>query len=124
MLDINRYKKINKPDLVYSSVKIKTHIPTPTETDYKRGYITRYFVQKANDSESQIYEVDYIGFSKTIDNPFYANVSINWRLIGTDEQIKDSNFKAIRLVTPTIKKIQLYLPNLLQFKQQKDLELL
>jgi hypothetical protein len=124
MLDINRYKKINQPDLVYNSVKIKTHIPTPAELDYKRGYITRYFVQKANDSESEIYEVDYIGFSKVIDNPFYSNVSINWRLIGTDEQIKDSNFKAIRLVTPTIKKIQLYLPNLLQFKQKKDLELL
>jgi hypothetical protein len=122
MLDINRYKKINSPDVLYNSIKIKTHVATPTQTDYKRGYITRYFIQKANDTESTIYEVDYIGFSKFIDNPFYTHVNLNWRLIGTDEQIKDSNFKAIRLLAPKIPKLQLYLPNLLQFKQKNDLE--
>jgi len=87
MLDINRYKKINSPDVLYDSIKIKTHVATPTQTDYKRGYITRYFIQKANDTESAIYEVDYIGFSKFIDNPFYTHVNLNWRIIGTDEQI-------------------------------------
>jgi hypothetical protein len=123
MLDINRYTAINKPDLVYRGVKIKTYTPNVTETDYKRGFVTRYFIQKANDSESAIYEVDSIGFSSAIDNPFYKLVDINWRLTGTDEQIKDSNFKAIRLLTPIIPKLYLYLPNLLQFKQKKDLEL-
>jgi hypothetical protein len=123
MLDINRYKKINEPDLIYDSIKIKTHIPIPTETDYKRGYIARYFIQKANDLESAIYEVDYIGFSKFIDNPFYTHVNLNWRLIGTDAQIEDSNFKAIRLLVSKVPKLLLYLPNLLQFKQKKDLEL-
>lgn len=123
MIDLNRYKKVGKPDSTYQSVKVKTHIPTPAEIDYKRGYITRYFVQKANDTESQIYEVDYIGFSKVIDNPFFANVNLNWRLKGTDEQIKDSNSKAIKLVSTKIPKLPLYLPNLLQFKEKKDLEI-
>lgn len=123
MADINRYIKINKPDSVYNGVKIKTFTPNVTETDYKRGYITRYFIQKANDTESVIYEVDNIGFSKAIDNPFYKLVDINWRLIGTDEQIKESNFRAVRLASAQIIKLQLYLPNLLQFKQKKDLEL-
>jgi hypothetical protein len=123
MLDIKRYTAIKQPDLVYNGVKIKTYTPNVTETDYKRGFVRRYFIQKANDTESTIYEVDNIGFSKAIDNPFYKLVDINWRLTGTDEQIKDSNFKAIRLLTPTIPKLYLYLPNLLQFKQKKDLEL-
>lgn len=123
MLDIKRYKQINQIDSTYDGVKIKTHTPTITDIDYKRGYITRYFIQKANDSESTIYEVDNIGFSTAVDNPFYKLVDINWRLTGTDEQIKDSNFKAIRLLTPIIPKLYLYLPNLLQFKQKKDLEL-
>lgn len=123
MLDIKRYKEINKIDSTYDGVKIKTHTPIITDIDYKRGYITRYFIQKANDTESTIYEVDNIGFSTAVDNPFYTLVDINWRLTGTDEQIKDSNFKAIRLVTPIIPKLYLYLPNLLQFKQKKDLEL-
>ena len=122
MLDINRYKKINVPDVIYNSVKIQTHVANPTEIDYKRGYVTRYFIQKANDTESTIYEVDYIGFTKFIDNPFYTHVNLNWRIIGTDDQIRDSNFKAIRLLTPRIPKLQLYLPNLLQFKQVKSLE--
>lgn len=122
MLDINRYKTINNPDLIYNSIKIKTHVATPAEIDYKRGYVTRYFIQKANDLDSTIYEVDYIGFSKFIDNPFYTHVNLNWRIIGTDEQIKDSNFKAILLLAPKIPKLQLYLPNLLQFKQIKNLE--
>ncbi len=89
MIDLNRYKKVGKPDSIYQSVKVKTHIPTPAEIDYKRGYIVRYFVQKANDTESEIYEVDYIGFSKVIDNPFFAKVNLNWRLKGTDDQIKE-----------------------------------
>jgi hypothetical protein len=122
MLDIKRYKIINNDTTVYNGVSIKTYTPNVTETDYKRGYVTRYFVQKANDIESVIYEVDYIGFSKAIDNPFYTCESINWRIIGADDQIRDSNFKAIRLLTPRIPKLQLYLPNLLQFKQKKDLE--
>lgn len=122
MLDINRYKTINRPDAIYNSVKIKTHVANPIEIDYKRGYITRYFIQKSNDTESTIYEVDYIGFSKFIDNPFYTHINLNWRLIGTDEQIRDSNFKAIRLLHSKMPKLQLYLPNLLQFKQKKDLE--
>jgi hypothetical protein len=122
MLDIKRYKIINNDTTVYNGVSIKTYTPNVTETDYKRGYVTRYFVQKANDIESVIYEVDYIGFSKAIDNPFYTCESINWRIIGTDDEIRDSNFKAIRLLTPRIPKLQLYLPNLLQFKQVKSLE--
>ena len=122
MLDIKRYKIINNDTTVYNGVSIKTYTPNVTETDYKRGYVTRYFVQKANDIESAIYEVDYIGFSKAIDNPFYTCESINWRIIGTDDEIRDSNFKAIRLLTPRIPKLQLYLPNLLQFKQVKSLE--
>jgi len=51
MIDLNRYKKVGKPDSIYQSVKVKTHIP------------------------------------------------------------------------PKIPKLVLYLPNLLQFKEKKDLEI-
>ena len=123
MIDIKRYNKVVKPDILYQSVKVKTHAPSPTDIDYKRGYLKRFFVQKANDTESAIYEVDFMGFSKVIDNPFFAKADINWRIKGTDEQIKNSNSKAILLISNKIPKIGLYLPNLLQFKEKKDLEL-
>ena len=84
MIDIKRFRKIANPDLEFDAVKIKTHVVAPIEIDYKKGYITRYFIQKANDVESQIYEVDFIGFSKVIDNPFFAQTNLNWRIKGTD----------------------------------------
>ena len=56
-MDINRYKQIakNQSRVRYN---IETHIPTPSNKDYVRGYIKRYFVQKVNDKGSPIYEVD------------------------------------------------------------------
>ena len=52
MISITKYKnlildKIDTPK--FYSANIKTHVPSPTENDYKKGYVTRYFSQKAND---------------------------------------------------------------------------
>ena len=38
MLDIKRYKTINRPDTIYNSVKIKTHVANPIEIDYKSDW--------------------------------------------------------------------------------------
>ena len=70
---------------------IKSHIPTPTYQDYRQGYIVRYFIQRINDNDALIYEVnetDYLRFS--IDE-FYNAVNIDWRLTGGEDAIKDSN---------------------------------
>jgi hypothetical protein len=115
MIRIYRYKLINS-DIDNSILnKISTHIPTPNETDYKRGYIPRYFVQLANDPSSYIYEVDKDEYSLIVENSFYINVKLNWRLIGTVEQVRESNSKSVLLASKTIKSISLYLPNTLQF---------
>jgi hypothetical protein len=115
MIRIYRYKLINS-DIDNSILnKISTHIPTPNETDYKRGYIARYFVQLANDPSSYIYEVDKDEYSLIVENSFYINVKLNWRLIGTVEQVRESNSKSVLLASKTIKSISLYLPNTLQF---------
>ena len=115
MVRIYRYKLINS-DIDNSILdKISTHIPTPNETDYKRGYITRYFVQSANDPSSPVYEVDKDEYSLVVENSFYINVKLNWRLIGTVGEVRESNSKAVLLASKTIKSITLYLPNTLQF---------
>jgi hypothetical protein len=115
MIRIYRYKLINKSidDSILN--KISTHIPTPNEMDYKRGYITRYFVQSANDPSSYVYEVDKNEYSLVVANSFYINAKLNWRLIGTIEQVRESNSKAVLLASKTIKSLTLYLPNTLQF---------
>ena len=115
MISKYRYKLINKS--IDNSIlnKISTHIPAPDEMDYKRGYITRYFVQSANDPSSYVYEVDKDEYSLIVANSFYVNVKLNWRLIGTVEQVRESNYKAVLLASKTIKSLTLYLPNTLQF---------
>lgn len=114
-MDIARYKKIINLPSDYKSKKINTYIPVIQEYDYKRGYISRYFVQKTNDVNSTIYEVDSKTFSNLSNNAFYTTITLNWRLVGTQEQIKESNFKSVKLASANMKGILTYLPNYLQF---------
>jgi hypothetical protein len=54
-------------------------------------------------------------FSNLSNNSFYTTITLNWRLVGTQEQIKESNFKSVKLASTNMKAILTYLPNYLQF---------
>jgi hypothetical protein len=114
-MDLERYNKILSNKREFKQVNIIPSIPSPNDTDYKRGYIVRYFVQKVNDSTAPVYEVSSKLHSTFINNSFYNVVSLDWRLIGSVEQIKDSNSKSVKLASEKMKAILLYLPNYLQF---------
>jgi hypothetical protein len=120
-MDLTRYNKVANIGSEFREKRISPHVPTPTDLDYERGYIVRYFIQKANDTQSRITEVDYIGYSKFVENAFYTTVSLDWKIKGTDEQIRECNFKSIKTGIDRIPLIQSYLPNLVQFKKKKDL---
>ena len=120
-MDLNRYNKVSNIGSDFREKRISPHLPTPTDLDYERGYIVRYFIQKANDTQSIITEVDYIGYSKFVDDAFYTTVSLDWKIKGTDIEIKECNFKSIKTGIDRIPLIQSYLPNLMQFKKKKDL---
>ena len=125
-MDINRYKKISR-NKIRVRYNIETHIPNPSDKDYTRGYIRRYFVQKINDKGSPIYEVDSKTKSYYGSKPHYTAVSLRWRIFGPKEQqydstgtiidksVSESNRIAIKLVAYEIPNLKLYLPNLLQF---------
>ena len=70
-MNLDRYKNIVKLPIQYKAIKIVTYLPTPIEFDYKKGYITRYFLQKANDINSPIYEVKQNAMMKYDSNSFY-----------------------------------------------------
>jgi len=113
-----RYADIAKSKLIeFSLPTIHTFVPSPTETDYKKGYITRYFIQKANDKASYIYEISNVDYSKFAFSPFFTQILLDWRIIGTDEEIKQSNFISVKNCIPKMPSIHLYLPNLLQFRK-------
>jgi hypothetical protein len=120
-MDLTRYNKVANIGSEFREKRISPHIPTPTDLDYERGYIVRYFIQKANDTQSRITEVDYIGYSKFVENAFYSTVSLDWKIKGTDEEIRECNFKSIKTGIDRIPLIQSYLPNLVQFRKKKDL---
>lgn len=117
-MSLDRYKNIIRLPKDFKFLKKRPYIPELTDIDYKRGYVERYFIQKSNDKTSPIYEVNSNGFSKFSKNPFWVTVALDWRLVGTIDEIKNSNSTSIRIASQTIPRIQLYLPNLLQFHKK------
>jgi len=117
-INITRYNKILKDTTAFEAKTIKTFIPSPLESDYINGYIKRYFIQKSNDAGAPIYEISKDLFSTYIISPFFISVSILWRIIGTNDEISESNLKSIKLGCKTIRNLYIYLPNTLQFSKK------
>jgi hypothetical protein len=118
-IKIDRFNELVRDVNDFKNIRIKTHTPTPTENDYKIGYIQRYFAQKANDNSSYIYEVNEIQFENLSQSPFYKTVELAWKISGNREEVREMNRKSIRFVTPQMKSIGLYLPNHLQFHKER-----
>ena len=114
-IQITRYKKLNKNLTIFKIPTIITHIPTPNDDDYRRGYIVRYFIQKANDTSGHIYELNRDAVNDFSTTPFYTTQHLNWRLSGTADAVRESNFKSVKLASQKIKGLLMYLPNYLQF---------
>jgi hypothetical protein len=117
-IKIDRFNELVTDVNDFRSIRIKTHIPTPTDDDYKIGYIQRYFAQKANDDASFVFEVNERQFERLSQSPFYRTVELDWKISGKREDVREMNRKSIRFVTPQMKSIGLYLPNHLQFHRE------
>lgn len=117
-MSTDRYSELTTVPDAYLNIKIVAYIPTPSENDYKRGYLVRYFIQKLNDTKAPIYEIKRQAINKFSANPFYVTVSLDWRLTGTREEIKLSNSESVKIASEIIPKLPLYLPNFLQFHKQ------
>jgi hypothetical protein len=118
MIKRGRYITLAKKNIENFKFSINTFVPNPTESDYKKGYITRYFVQSANDPQSYIYEISKETYRDLISNQLLIVTSLDWRITGDDIDIKKSNSESVRLALEKINKLQLYLPNLLQFRKK------
>jgi hypothetical protein len=127
-MDIQRYRRIQtSPNDDIRDIKIFTHVPNPTKTDYEIGFIRRYFVQKGNDKLSPIFEVSLPEYEKMVLKPLYIGVFVKWRISGPisetmfdsvlDKGVRESNRIAISLVNDKMPGLINYLPNLLQFHE-------
>jgi hypothetical protein len=105
----------------------QTIVPNPNNDDYKIGFIVRYFVQKTNDENAHIFEVNQNEYQKLKNNPHWKVMDLKWRIKGPqtatykmdgnidDKGVTNSNKAAITRASYSLKNIALYLPNILQF---------
>lgn len=112
-----RYSTLNTA-LEFKLPEINAYIPSPTELEYEAGYIRRYFIQKANDSNSFVYEVNKDSYTAFVNSPFFKNVSLDWQIKGSVDEIRTANSKSIKFASQKLDAVKLYLPNTLQFSKQ------
>lgn len=120
------YKKYDNP--IYVIIK-------PTDADYKKGYITRYFIKRKFDDSAEIIEIDEKQYKTLIpefsglDENLYTGIDIRWKLTGPYHDIKvagrivksgiiDTNQRTLDLAEKTMPGIRRYLPNLIQFAKE------
>lgn len=121
---IDNYKNLKK-------IKIKntipnTYFPKPTELDYSRKFITRYFTQRRDTPGSPIFEINEDSFYDYSNTEYWLGVKINWKIKGSleDSYTENGEFQpsvltinrlAIIEAEKTLPEINLYLVNLKQF---------
>lgn len=117
-INIYRYKKINNNLSQFDIPRLQTFIPEITDMDYSVGSIKRFFIQKSNDENSAIFEVNREMYAYYMESPFYIHTVITWRISGTQDEIWNSNQNSIKYASANMKNLKLYLANPLQFSKQ------
>ena len=96
-------KRVNNKTMFskYSSLKslIRQKYPevisvNPSESDYRIGSITRYFTQKGNNRNADIFEVSKKDFNNQ--NNLYRYTSFQWRISGKREEVIRDNGRTMR----------------------------
>ena len=111
-----------------SSVQIpETFLPSPSDSDYTDGKIKRYFIQKANDKISPVFEISESTYNDLLPNVYWSKVELDWRIVGKlepihndkglliDSGVINSNINEIAKFQKVIPNLKSYLINTLQF---------
>ena len=110
----NKIKKLKNFNLNSEPIPFKSNI---TNNDTKRGYITRYFVQKTNDNFAPIIEVSKPNYIIVEKNPLFKSAKLKWRIDGTKEEIKNSNRASISEHLSKVPQLKNRLVNLLEYSK-------
>jgi hypothetical protein len=93
------------------------YYPQPSKQDYDQGYVTRYFLRKANNVDAKIIEIDAKQWNligSQIDPYLYLKTSLPWKLTGNMETVELTNFKVVRKYNEELPGLQKYLKNYLE----------
>lgn len=107
----------------FENIQPTSFIPSPSDNDYRIGYIDRYIVCRVN--MNQIIEVSKDVYD-TITDPIFAKYSFKWKITGTltnkydgrvllQEGVIDYNKKQIDTLSPKVAGIRQIFNNYTQF---------
>lgn len=102
------------------------HHPSPTESDYSKGYITRYFVKRVNGDMSTVREISQEDYNTVSKDPLYVSTSLTWVIKGKLSPsyignqvvlsgVLNINDAAIKIAEKVVPGISFILLNLAQF---------
>tara|TARA_B100000424_G_C22662804_1_gene364472 strand:- start:87 stop:560 length:474 start_codon:yes stop_codon:yes gene_type:complete len=104
-----------------------TKLPIPTDSDYQRGFIIRYFARQANSPKSSIIEIEKKQYSKIRNDAtyFYKTLQLNWKISGElnsklingvkEIGVLEANQNSINEAEKELPSISTVLNNLVQF---------
>lgn len=122
---VDDYKKLVKGFRDVAS--LNEFFPSPSDEDYRKGFINRFFAQRANDKNSPVFEIDTKTFTRISQQPDYTTVVIRWRISGSLEKqfdndnniidfgVKESNKRALKLNFNVMPGLKYRIVNYLQF---------
>lgn len=122
---VEQYKKL-KNSIKINNTMPKSHYPLPTDEDYIKGIINRYFVQRRDTPGSIIIEINSQKFNEYAGSVYYKTASLKWRISGNLEDtytnqgalipsVIRSNQMAIKEAEKQLPELNLYLVNPKQF---------
>lgn len=122
---VDDYKKLVKGFRDVTS--LNEFFPSPSDEDYRKGFINRFFAQRTNDKNSPVFEIDTKTFTRISQQPDYTTVVIRWRISGSLEKqfdndnniidfgVKESNKRALKLNYQVMPGLKYRIVNYLQF---------
>jgi hypothetical protein len=122
---VEQYKKLKNNIKIKNSMP-KAHYPSPTDEDYMKGIIVRYFVQRRDTPGSVIIEINSQRFNEYSGGVYYKTTTLKWRITGNLEDtytnqgalipsVIRSNQMAIKEAEKELPELNLYLVNPKQF---------
>jgi len=124
---LDSYGKLKKGNKPRTKVTLSAYVPKPKASDYKRGYIRRFFAQPTNDKLGVVTEISGDDYIRISTSSLYRAVTLRWRIKGplkmtfkddgtiADRGVSESNRIALDLVSKDMPGIKLYILHLLQF---------
>jgi len=111
----NQYKRTQASifsEEIYDPKQPRTVSPKPTEQDYQRGYMTRYFLKRRHPAKRLPFEVDERQYQswalrgRGISQKEYQAIVVKWRIRGSVEPVdNDLGYPIERGVRETNKRL-------------------